>query len=131
MKGEIKMGRNIIRVTATQVVTSENNPQGLFSTMQGYPVDFDSDKAPYNGDIERCMKAAKAEYYDRLGKNYGDTNPNRVMTTVTLEMANGEQILAESIGGFPEIVPPEPEPEPEDEPEPEEPEDEPEPEPEG
>ena len=48
------------------------------------------------------------------------------MTTVTREMANGEQILRESIGGFPEIVPPEPEPEPDDEPE--EPEDEPEPE---
>jgi hypothetical protein len=95
------MARNIIRVTATQVVTSEANPQGLFSTMTGYPVDFDSSKAPYNGDVELTMKAAKAEYYDRLGKNYGDTNPNRVMTTVTLEAADGTQILHESIGNFP------------------------------
>lgn len=95
------MARNIIRVTATQVVTSESHPEGMFSTMPNFPVDFDSSKSPYNGDIEATMNAAKSAYYDQLSKNYANTNPARVMTTVTLEMASGEQILRESIGSFP------------------------------
>lgn len=97
------MARTIIRVNATQVVTSQQNPMGLFSTMQGYPKDFDSNLSPYNGNIEKAMKAAKAEFYDRVGKNYGDTNENRIMTTVTIELANGQMVLDPvSIGGFPE-----------------------------
>ena len=85
----------------SQVVTSQTNPKGMFSTMPDYPVDFDSDRNPYNGDIELCMKAAKGAFYDRLSKMYLDTNPNRIMQTVTLEMANGQQILSESIGSLP------------------------------
>lgn len=99
------MARTVLRVTATQVVTSEFNPKGLFSTMSGYPIDFDSSKSPYNGDIELTMRAAKAEYFDRLGKNYGDTNANRVMTTVTLEAADGTQILRECVGSLPDDIP--------------------------
>ena len=49
-----------------------------------------------------------ATYKAEFSKNYANTNPVRVMTTVTLEMASGEQILKESIGGLPV---PEPEPE--------------------
>lgn len=97
------MARTIIRVNATQVVTSQSNPMGLFSTMTGYPKDFDSNLAPYNGDIEKTMKAAKSEFYDRVGKNYGDTNENRIMTTVTIELANGQSVLEPvSIGEFPQ-----------------------------
>lgn len=97
------MARTIIRVNATQVVTSQNNPKGLFSTMTGYPKDFDSNLSPYNGDIEKTMKAAKSEFYDRVGKNYGDTNENRIMTTVTIELANGQSVLEPvSIGEFPQ-----------------------------
>ena len=59
------------------------------------------------------MKTAKAAYFDQLSKNYANTNPARVMTTVTLEMANGQQILRESVGNFP-VSTPEPEPEPEE-----------------
>lgn len=92
------MARNIIIVNATQVVTSESNPQGIFSVVSGFPKVFDSG---VNGDIEANMKAAKSAYYDQLSKNYANTNPNRIMTTVTLEMASGEQILRESIGDFP------------------------------
>ena len=102
------MARNIIIVNATQVVTSESNPEGILSNISGFPITIDSNNSPYNGDIEYAMKAAKAAYFDQLGKNYANTNPARVMTTVTLEMANGQQILHESIGGFPV---PEPEPE--------------------
>ena len=103
------MARNIVIVNATQIVTSEQNPYGIFSVVSGFPKVFDSGN---DGDIEQNMKTAKAAYFDQLSKNYANTNPARVMTTVTLEMANGEQILRESIGGLPA-----PEPEPEIEPE--------------
>lgn len=96
------MARNIAIVNATQVVTSESNPQGIFSVMTGFPKVFDSGEG---GDIEQNMKNAKAAYFDQLSKNYGNANPNRVMTTVTLEMASGEQILKESIGGLPTTEP--------------------------
>lgn len=92
------MSRNIIIVNATQVVTSESNPNGIFSVMAGFPKVFDSGDG---GDIEANMKAAKSAYFAQLSANYGNTNPARIMTTVTLEMANGQQILRESIGGFP------------------------------
>lgn len=96
------MARAIAIVNATQVVTSEANPQGIFSIMAGFPKVFDSGEG---GDIEQNMKNAKAAYFDQLSKNYANTNPNRIMTTVTLEMASGEQILRESIGGLPATEP--------------------------
>lgn len=98
--------RNIIIVTATQVVTSDAHPEGLFSVMSDFPKTFDS--VNYNDDIEATMKAAKVAYYDQLSKNYSYTN--RAMTTVTLETASGQQILRECIGEFPNTTP-----EPEDE----------------
>lgn len=100
------MARNIIIVNATQVVTSESHPEGIFSVVSGFPKVFDSGDG---GDIEQNMKNAKSAYFAQLSTNYGNTNPNRVLMTVTLEMASGEQILRESIGGLPA----EPEPEPE------------------
>ena len=95
------MARNIIIVNATQLVTSEAHPEGLFSVMTGFPKTFDS--LNYDGNIEQTMKAAKVAYYDQLSKNYGYTN--RAMTTVTLEMSNGQQILKESVGAFPVTEP--------------------------
>ena len=92
------MARNIVIVNATQIVTSEQNPYGIFSTMSGFPKVFDSG---INGDIEQTMKTAKSAYYAQLSANYGNTNPARVMTTVTLEMASGQQILSETIGNIP------------------------------
>ena len=93
------MARAIAIVNATQVVTSESNPYGIFSVVSGFPKVFDSGE---QGDIEQNMKNAKSAYFAQLSANYANTNPARVMTTVTLEMANGEQILRESIGGLPE-----------------------------
>lgn len=103
------MARNVFIVNATQVITSEAHPEGLFSTVSGYPKTFDGEEAD-------ALKLAKSAYYDQLSKNYANTNPNRVMTTVTLERADGRQYLFESIGAFPEISP-EPEPEEPEEPE--------------
>lgn len=101
------MARAIEIVNATQVVTSESHPEGIFSVVSGFPKVFDSG---VNGDIEQNMKNAKSAYYAQLSTNYANTNPNRVLMTVTLEMASGEQILRESIGGLPaEPEPNEPE----------------------
>ena len=107
--------RNVYIVNATQVVVSESHPEGIFSTMQGYPKTYDS--RSYDGDTERALNAARAEYYSRLSAIYVGS-ANRVMATVTLERAGGRQMMRESIGGFPEVQPqPEPEPEePENEP---------------
>ena len=114
--------RNIFIVNATQVVTSESHPEGLFSTISGYPKTYDSrnysdtEQNP-DGDSDAALRAAKAEYFNRLGAIYVGS-ANRVMATVTLERADGRQMMRESIGGFPEVQPqPEPEPEePENEP---------------
>lgn len=117
------MARQIFIVNATQVVTSENHPEGLFSVVSGYPKTFDS--RSYNateqnpdGDTDKALKVAKAEYFSRLSANYA--SDNRAMTTVTLEMANGRQIMYECIGAFP-VIEPQPAPEPEEPEIPEEP----------
>lgn len=102
------MARNVIIVNATQLVTSEANPYGIFSTMAGFPKVYDSGEG---GDIEQTMKTAKSAYYAQLSANYANSNPNRVMTAVTLEMANGQQILRECIGAFPDMTPEPTEPE--------------------
>lgn len=98
------MARNIVIVNATQIVTSDAHPEGIFSVVSGFPKVFDSGDG---GDIEATMKTAKSAYFAQLSTNYANTNPARVMTTVTLEMANGSQLMSESIGGFPVAEEPE------------------------
>ena len=91
------MARNIFIVNATQVVTSDSHPEGLYGVVSGFPKTFDS----FGTTEEQALNSAKSAYYDQLSKNYANTNPNRVMTTVTLEMANGRMIMSEPIGAFP------------------------------
>ena len=108
--------RQIFIVTATQVVTSDAHPEGMYSTISGYPKTYDSRNYPAedpNGDADAALRAAKAEYFSRLSANYAGT-ASRVMATVTLETADGRTVLRESIGAFPDMTP-EPEPEPETE----------------
>lgn len=105
--------RNIFIVDAKQVVISESHPEGLYSTVSGYPKNYDSES--FNGDSDAALRAAKAEYYSRLSANYTGSAA-RVMAVVTLEQADGRQIMRDSIGAFP-VVAPTPEPEPEEEPE--------------
>ena len=102
------MARNIFIVNATQVVTSENNPQGLFSVMSGFPKNYDSNT--YNDDTEAALRAAKSEYYSRLSANYAGST-SRVMATVTLMQANGQLIMRDCVGSFPVIQPAPVEPE--------------------
>lgn len=111
--------RNIYIVNATQVVTSEAHPEGLFSTVSGYPKIFDSrsynatEENP-NGDEALALNAAKSEYFSRLSANYVGS-ASRVMSTVTLIIANGRTVMQECIGAFPDMTPaPEPTPEPEE-----------------
>ena len=52
------------------------------------------------GTLKQPNKATKAEYYDRLSKNYADTNESRVLKTVTLETADGRMLLSEPIGSL-------------------------------
>lgn len=101
--------RQIYIVNAMQVVISESNPGGLFSTISGYPKMFDSRSYNAtaenpNGDTEAALRAAKADYYSRLSANYAGS-VNRVMAVVTLEQADGRQIMRESIGAFPDMTP--------------------------
>lgn len=107
--------RQIYIVNATQVVTSESHPEGVYSTVSGYPKTFDSrnhnatEQNP-NGDEERALQVAKAEYFFRLSAMYSATG--RAMAVVTLERADGRTIMRECIGAFPDMTPahtPEPE----------------------
>ena len=107
--------RNIYIVNATQVVISDSHPEGLFSTMSGYPKTFDSRGYPAadgnpNGDETAALNAAKSEYHARLSANYVGS-PTRVMATVTLIRADGRQVMGECIGKFPDMTPAPPEPE--------------------
>lgn len=106
--------RQIYIVTATQAVTSESHPEGLYSVMSGYPKTYDSRNYDAtaenpNGNEEKALNAAKSEYFSRLSAMYVGS-ATRVMSTVTLERADGRQIMRESIGSFPDMTPtPEPE----------------------
>ena len=107
--------RNIYIVNATQAVTSESHPEGLFSTVSGYPKTFDSRSYPAadgnpNGDSDAALRAAKAEYYARLSAIYAGS-ATRVMAAITLEQADGRTILRDSLGSMPDMTPHEPTPE--------------------
>ena len=108
------MARNIFIVNATQVVTSDSHPEGLFSIITGFPKNYDSEA--YNGDPEAALRAAKSEYYSRLSANYAGST-TRVMATVTLTQANGQLVMRDSVGAFPVIAPAPVEPEEPEEPE--------------
>lgn len=106
--------RQIYIVNATQVVTSETHPEGIYSVMSGYPKVFDirsfdaTEKNP-NGNEEKALNAAKSEYFSRLSAMYVGS-ASRALAVVTLERADGRQIMRESIGAFPDMTPvPEPE----------------------
>lgn len=109
--------RNIFIVDAAQVVVSESHPEGLYSVVSGYPKQFDSrnynaTEANPNGDEQRALDVAQAEFYSRVSAFLSAAN--RAMWTVTLTRADGRQIMRESRGAFPDMTPaPEPTPDPE------------------
>ena len=113
--------RQIYTTTAMQIVTSESNPQGVYSNVTGYPKSFDSrnfeatEQNP-NGNEELALIVAQADYADAV-KNLSIAR-NRAGWAVTLERWDGVQIARKTFGAFPDMTPtpePTPEPEPEEE----------------
>lgn len=107
--------RQIYIVNATQVVTSESHPEGMYSVMSGYPKTYDSRNYDAtaenpNGSEEKALNSAKSEYFSRLSAMYVGSQ-TRVMATVTLERADGRQVMRECIGAFPDMTPEPTEPE--------------------
>ena len=103
--------REIYKVFATQIVVSENNPQGVLSDVQGYPKSFDSrfykatEQNP-NGEQEIALLAAQAEYADEIVRLATAENPNRVAWSVSIVRASdGKQIALKSCGDFPDMTP--------------------------
>ena len=108
--------RNIFIVNASQVITSDAHPEGLYSVVSGFPKTFDSRSYPStdsnpNVDEEKALSMAKSAYLAQLSTNYANANASRVMMIVTLERADGRQIMRESIGAFPDMTPAPVEPE--------------------
>lgn len=100
--------RNIFTVTATQVVVSDSHPEGMYSTIQGYPMLFDSknygaSETNPNGSEELALIVAQAEFADRVKQL--SLASNRVMWTVTLERADGQNIAKKTWGAFPDMTP--------------------------
>lgn len=111
--------RNIYTISAIQVVTSENHPEGIMSAVSGYPKDIDSRSYPAvdgnpNGDSDKALIVAQARFADAVETLTLANNPNRVMWAVTLTRDDGVQIARKSFGAFPDMTP-QPEPEPTDE----------------
>ena len=111
--------REIYIVDAKQIVTSNTNPQGVLSTVTGYPIAFDSRSYKAtpenpNGDEEIALLAAQAEFSAAIVRLATADNLNRVGWTVTVTRASdGKQLYLKSWGGFPDMTPqPQPEPEP-------------------
>lgn len=100
--------RQLYIINATQVVTSESHPEGLYSVLPEYPKQYDSrnynatEENP-NGDETRALEVAQAEFYSRVSANLAAAN--RIMWTVTLTRADGRQIMRESRGAFPDMTP--------------------------
>ena len=107
--------RQIFETAAYQVVISESHPEGVYSAVNGYPIrrdsrDYERTEENPNGNEELALIVAKADFADVV-KQLSIAH-NRAMWAVTLERADGRQIMRESFGGMPDMTPaPEPEPE--------------------
>lgn len=107
--------RQIYTVDAKQVVPSTAHPEGVYSSVNGYPKSFDSrsynatEDNP-NGDPERAFIVAKADFLAKQA-DLMVSDSARVMWAITLTRADGRQMMQESWGAFPDMTPaPEPEP---------------------
>ena len=113
--------RNIFTVEAKQIVTSEQNPQGLLSNVVNFPKAFDSrdynaSADNPNGDESVALSAARAEYHSEVVALSTAKNANRVGWAVYIVRgSDGNQLDHYSRGGFQDMTPPEPEPEEQEE----------------
>lgn len=108
--------RQIFITTAMQIVTSESNPQGVYSNVNGYPIrrdsrDYEATEQTPNGNEELALIVAQADYADAVKAL--SIARNRAGWAVTLERWDGVQLAKKSFGAFPDMTPPAPEHEPE------------------
>ena len=100
--------RQIYIVNATQVVTSDAHPEGAYSVISGYPQTFDSrrygatEQNP-NGSEEKALAMAKSAFHSQLSAL--EASDTRAAWCVTLERADGTQIMRETWGAFPDMTP--------------------------
>ena len=81
------------------------NAQGQYSSVSQYPKTFDSNS--YDNDVAKALRRAKNAYHTAVAAMYAVDD--RPMQMVTLEQADGRQILREKDGDFPAEPQPEPE----------------------
>ena len=104
--------RQIYITTAMQIVTSEANPQGVYSNVTGYPIrrdsrDYEATEQNPNGNADLALIVAQADYADAVKAL--SLAHNRAGWTVTLERWDGVQIARKTYGAFPDMTPaPEP-----------------------
>jgi len=104
--------RQIYITTAVQIVTSDANPQGVYSAVTGYPIkrdsrDYEATTENPNGNEELALIVAHADYADAV-KALSIAH-NRAGWAVTLERWDGVQLARKSFGAFPDMTPPAPE----------------------
>lgn len=100
--------RNIFIVNATQVVVSGAHPEGVLSTVNGYPKTFDSRNYPAadgnpNGDSDKALRIAQSDYHAQ--QSAFEAADNRAMWALTLTRADGRQIMQDGFGAFPDMTP--------------------------
>lgn len=113
------MLRQVFIINAQQVIVSENNPQGVLSTVPNFPVTVDSRTYGAttdnpNGNPDTALVVAQAEFAKEVKELTVANNPTRVMWAVTLTRADGVLVERKSFGAFPDVTP-QPEPEPNEE----------------
>ena len=98
-----------------QIVTSEANPQGVYSNVTGYPIkrdsrDYEATEQNPNGNEELALIVSQADYANAVQAL--SLAHNRAGWAVTLERWDGVQLARKSFGAFPDMtLQPEPEPE--------------------
>ena len=101
--------REIYKVNATQIVVSDAHPEGMLSTVNGYPKTFDSrnynaTEANPNGDPEKALRVARSDYHAQ--QSAFEAADNRAGWVLTLERgSDGRQLMRDSFGGFPDMTP--------------------------
>ena len=87
--------RQIYTITAMQIVTSESNPQGVYSAVTGYPIkrdsrDYEVTAENPNGNEELALIVAQADYANAVQAL--SIARNRAGWAVTLERWDGVQL---------------------------------------
>lgn len=100
--------RQIYIINATQIVTSESHPEGVYSAVNGYPIkrdsrDYEATIENPNGNADLALVVAQADYADAV-KALSIAH-NRAGWAVTLERWDGVQIARKAFGAFPDMTP--------------------------